>query len=221
MKTVYGCFVRAPHTAPFCRICDEKLSPGDGFMSVISKSSRSGNYTFHGKCLKPAAEAALAEEANIEIHQAEHNTIVAYRKLQERKRLEALREKHAPARDRGILNKSIVKEALKTVGVKVSKVYIKGTTTSFLISATKGYANTTEVHFEKDRVIVGDTGKVWDPSTKGWVIPSSTKHISLTDPESFLKIGKAILEHDVVNNNGSLQAFIRDEKRDKLLKEVT
>jgi len=194
MKTEYGCYVKSKKGKADCRLCDKPIQYGDGYARIFINGM--ANPYFHAGCLEVASQAANAEKAKIAEYEA------AQRKVNEAKAA-ALAEQKAESkkhRDNYRFKKQIIKDALKTQDILVSRLSITcwGSDRDFQI------ANAVDLIFEGDAVTVINHNHRHMSSR----VRQKRKRILLADPNALTLLGEIIMSKD----NGNIARYKRQKK---------
>jgi len=204
MSAEYGCYVKKKTGGPTCRLCSVQLKYGDGFARIYINSY--ADPYFHAKCLDLAAVKAGLEKANLKEY-AKRKAEEDATKAEDRA---ATKVKSVERKKKTSFQKQILRDALKTQNILVSKVSITGGghySESRLwigpgekLRQQEGLQNPEAAYRDRwpdiscdfiDQDIAMGARQTWSGS--GWIYDGGTK-VSLADPDSLQKIGEELVK---------------------------
>ena len=192
-----GMYVKSTGSGAKCSFCEERLAEGDVYIRLTFH--RVWPYV-HQKCLKATYNALEAKKPNFKV------TFDA-----------AMAKKNAATLERKELNKkkklkknwncSIMKEALKTQSILVSKISITNTSDGnvWRIAEKNSYKPYCFIVQDDGKIFVikpwvdgRHTDSIWriKRMSQQGTLPEHTE-VQIADPEAFRKIGEAITRHSI------------------------
>jgi hypothetical protein len=196
MNTNYGCYVKKTKGSPRCKFCEKELKYGDAYARIYI--NRYANPYFHAYCLdKIAQKAQETKEKLKEFEVSETARVTVIRMRRELDKIEAKK-----ITKKASFQKQIIRDALKTQNIMVSKVKIMGGGFNeediFRIRCDGGPFKIEHLSsiFNGDSVYIG-LSKYWTRGTDVPPIGGNGCYLSqfcLADPNSLEKIGAEIVK---------------------------
>jgi hypothetical protein len=207
-----GMYVKSTGSGAKCSFCENRLDEGDVYIRLTMY--RAWPY-IHQKCLLATAKALEVKKPQFQL---KFDEAMAKKAANLEKRKELKKEKKLTRN----WNNSIIKEALKTQGILVSKISItnpgdRGTGKIVRLARKSDYKPFVFIIQDEAKIFVihprDDTGRHTNSTyqikrmAQNGKLPKHAE-VPLADPNALKKIGEAIMEHSI----GDWSPFTKKKK---------